>query len=135
MNNLSFDEGLKELSINGDSNRIIRFNPCDPSITDRIEKAEKNIKDIEKNPDKQYIEKSIKEQINFILNADCADIIFGATSPLAICSGGKFLFENVITAIVGYINSEMEKELKKTKKNVEKYVKQVKKWLAFYQNR
>ena len=36
MGNLSFDDGYKSFTVNGDPNRVIRFNPADPEIINRL---------------------------------------------------------------------------------------------------
>lgn len=43
MENLSFDEGLKSYKINGDSNRVLRFNPGDINILPRYREVVANL--------------------------------------------------------------------------------------------
>ena len=46
MENLSFDEGLKSYKINGDPNRILRFNPGDVNILTRYKEVVNNLNNI-----------------------------------------------------------------------------------------
>ena len=46
MNNLGFDVGYKEYSINGDESRILRINTSDMNIITRMNKAEKELQKI-----------------------------------------------------------------------------------------
>ena len=46
MENLSFDEGLKSYKINGDPNRILRFNPGDVNILTRYKEVVNNLNEI-----------------------------------------------------------------------------------------
>ena len=41
MNNLNFNEGYKEFTINNNPNRVIRFNPTDVGFVERFEVASK----------------------------------------------------------------------------------------------
>lgn len=103
MKDLSFDEGYKEFSINGDENRVIRFNPSDMAIIKRLEEAKNKISesmaikdDIELDNEGKpinslenyskiinHIDNVIKEQINYIFDNNVADVVFGNQSPLA----------------------------------------------------
>lgn len=49
MENLSFDEGLKSYKINGDSNRVLRFNPGDINILTRYKEVVTNLEKISDN--------------------------------------------------------------------------------------
>ena len=58
MRSINFDDGFKSFCINGDENRVIRFNPGDLNMRVRVEEAQKRIrkwegslKTIELNPD------------------------------------------------------------------------------------
>ena len=48
MQNINFDEGYKEFSINGDEKRVIRFNPKDFGILTRMEDTLSDFGEIEK---------------------------------------------------------------------------------------
>lgn len=139
-NNIVFDEGYKEFSINGDPTRKIKFNPADASIIERLDKVRKEIGQkvaeldsvkTEENDLEGYaklVEKAnnmVKEMINSIFNADVADIVFNEQSPLSIVNG-KTLAERFLTAVVPIIQTEIEEQNKKSKTKVEKYTKRVK---------
>ena len=47
MRSINFDDGFKSFCINGDENRVIRFNPGDPNMRVRAEEAQKRIQEWE----------------------------------------------------------------------------------------
>lgn len=130
MQNISFDEGFKEFSINGDASRVIRFNPKDLGILTRMESTLSDFNDLEKkmkesNEDNfleafKDVELSIKEKINSIFNSDVYDVIFNGQSPLALIKG-EFLFMSVINAIIPIIEKEIKAEQKASEKRMAKY--------------
>ena len=145
MQKLSFDEGYKEFSINGDENRVIRFNPSDLAIIKRLEEAKNKISesmaikdDIELDNEGKpvdslenyskvisHIDNVIKEQINYIFDSDVADVVFGNQSPLANIKG-KPLYERFMESVMPEIKKAVEEEAKESRKRVAKYTKVVK---------
>ena len=145
MKDLSFDEGYKEFSINGDENRVIRFNPSDMAIIKRLEEAKNKISesmaikdDIELDNEGKpinslenyskvisHIDNVIKEQINYIFDSDVANVVFGNQSPLANIKG-KPLYERFMESVMPEIKKAVEEEAKESRKRVEKYTKVVK---------
>ena len=145
MQKLSFDEGYKEFSINGDVNRVIRFNPSDLAIIKRLEEAKNKISesmaikdDIELDNEGKpvdslenyskvisHIDNVIKEQINYIFDNNVADVVFGNQSPLANIKG-KPLYERFMESVMPEIKKAVEEEAKESRKRVAKYTKVVK---------
>ncbi len=135
MNILSFDNGFKELVINGDKTKVIKFNPCDYELIKRAEglyeRLDKAFKEIE-NKDADILDKIsekdavVRREIDFLLNSDVSNIVFGKTNCLSI-SNGKYIFENFLTALMKYIEESIKEEEQKSNDIVKKYVEQVKK--------
>ena len=145
MKDLSFDEEYKEFSINGDENRVIRFNPSDMAIIKRLEEAKNKISesmaikdDIELDNEGKpvdslenyskvisHIDNVIKEQINYIFDSDVANVVFGNQSPLANIKG-KPLYERFMESVMPEIKKAVEEEAKESRKRVAKYTKVVK---------
>lgn len=128
-----FDEGFKEFNINGDPNRVIRFNPTDISIIERAQKVKKEIGEEVKKLDKleinddeavakavEEVNKIIKEKINYIFGSDVSEAVFGVQSPLA-SANGVTLAERFIAAAIPIIQKEIEDEDKKSKARMSKY--------------
>lgn len=136
MQNISFDEGFKSFSINGDESRVIRFNPRDLGIITRMEDTLKDFGKIEKqlkNVDGENFSKTLKEvectihqKIDEIFNADVHDTIFNHQSPVALV-GGEFLFMRVINAIIPIVEKEVKKETEASEKRMKKYTEQYRK--------
>ena len=144
MQNLVFDEGYKEFTINGDENRVIRFNPSDFAILKRLDEARNKIleamkiqDDIElddegkpienlENASKivKHIDDTIKEQINYVFDYDVSKAVFGNQSPMANIKGLP-LYARFMESIKPVIESAMNEEREKSKKRVSKYTKVV----------
>lgn len=144
MRNLSFDDGFISLTINNDPNRVISFNPADMGILERIaksidviEKVTNDNQDIKlKNDGTPFeelaniaetvnkVDKTIKEQINYIFNSNISDAVFGNQSALSLCKGVP-LWESFLLTIIPVIEEEVMKEKKKSAERIKKYTKQV----------
>lgn len=151
---LSFDDGYKELEINGDPDRIIKINPADMGFLKRLADFDKlvdnlkakygdidldavsKVKDIDKNnPDFEKIreaaenvnklENAVRELIDDLFGYDISSVIFGSDSCLSL-AGGQPIFLNFIDSIVAYINSETKKEADKSKEKISKYTHEAK---------
>lgn len=145
MQNLNFDDGYKEFSINNDPNRVIRFNPSDFSIIERIktaydeiDKATKIDDDIELKSDGTPVEElgkaaeivkgindTIKNQIDYIFNSTVSDMVFGKQSPLSMVKGVP-LWERFLNVIIPVIQKEVKAEQEASRKRISKYTSQVK---------
>lgn len=149
-NNLSFDDGLTSFTINGDKNRVIRFNPGDPNLLQRYYQAIKNIDTVkakigddiiltptgeaEETDDAgmvaaalKEVDNVIRENLNFMLDADVYDTIFGNQSPLCIVGKGEYLFEAVLNCIGPIIKDAVSAAAAASEKRKNKYLKGFKK--------
>ena len=145
MRSINFDDGLKSFAINGDESRVIRFNPGDPNIMLRAEKAQKRIsqwqeelKVINLNPDGTPVNESddasgvlssfntmLHDELNYIFNADVYDTVFAGQSPLCIVgSDKKFLFEAFLLPAIGLVGEEVEAFTKASEERIAKYTKE-----------
>lgn len=145
MKSLNFDEGYKEFSINGDESRVIKFNPSDMAIIQRLQEAKDNISkamdirgDIELDDEGKpvttlenmakvvkHIDDTIKQQINYIFDYDVSDVVFGKQSPLANIKGEP-LYVRFLESVAPVISEGIKEEREKSKKRVQKYTKVVK---------
>lgn len=146
MQNISFDDGFREFTINNDVNRVIRFNPSDFSILERFNTAQKKIEeaydgineDVKINNDgspgdeleetAELIKKVntlINEQVDYIFDSKVSSVAFGNQSPISMVKGVP-LFERFIKAAQIYIEKEVMTEQKASQKRISKYTSQVK---------
>ena len=138
MNNLSFDVGYKEYSINGDESRILRIKMTDYEIFDRFTKGMKQIDKIAKEYENSTantfdeannlfvsVDRKIRKQIDFIFDGDVSDIIFGNTNCISI-AGGKPVFQNFLEAILPSIKKDIGVEQQEIAEKVHKYTSKVK---------
>lgn len=126
MKNLSFDDGRQSFMVNNDPNRVIRFNPADPEIINRIMNVQEEFKGyqipegIELNPDgtpKNDMEKegayvaeftsAMRKAFNNIFNADVYDKIFDGQSPSCIVNQ-RYLYEGVLESLKELMEPAME---------------------------
>lgn len=141
MESLSFDEGLKSYAINGDSNRVLRFNPGDINILSRYREVVVNIKKISEALPEASINSSgspadnaaavseqleafdaeLKKQLNYLFNADVYDVLFAGQSPLCRVGKGKLLVEEIMDKIGRLIGRECGETMNNVNDKVVKY--------------
>lgn len=126
MKNLSFDDGRQSFMVNNDPNRVIRFNPADPEIINRVLNLQEEFEGyqlpegIELNPDgtpKNDMEKegayiaeftsTMRKAFNNMFNADVYDKIFDGQSPLCIVNQ-HYLYEGVLESLKELMDPAME---------------------------
>lgn len=150
MRSLNFSEELKSFSINGDENRVIRFNPADPNLIKRVTQARENIRkaqekiegmavdldiaSVDEDADEasadvlQEIEDVIRDQVNYIFNADIYDTAFAGQSPICIVGEEKeYLFEAFIKSVLPIIEEETKEYSEASQKRIDKYTKEYEK--------
>lgn len=142
MENLSFDEGLKSYKINGDSNRVLRFNPGDINILTRYKEVVTNLEKISDNLPEANInaygtpadnadivsaqleafDNELKKQLNYLFNADVYDILFAGQSPLCRVGKGRLLVEEIIDKIGKLIGKECGQTMDNVNLKVNSYI-------------
>lgn len=142
--NISFDEGYKSFTLNGDKDRVIRFNPSDSNIVKRAQEAGRKIAQsvsaleeiplkADGTPEKETeavirimdeFEAILREQLNHIFNSDVYDIVFNGQSPLSIVGKEKkYLFEAFLDSVIPIMAGEIEEDKAATQKRIAKYTK------------
>ena len=148
MQSLNFDDGLKSFAINGDESRVIRFNPADPDLIIRYDKARKRIKEmstenlaavkldgsgnlLSKEEDGyreaaqalEEVNQTIREALKDLFVSDVYDIVFMGTSPFAGTSDGGFVFEAFMEAVKPILENGIAEYRTASEKRMEKYTK------------
>lgn len=144
MRSINFDDGLKSFSINGDENRVIRFNPGDVNLRGRAEEAQKRMSEwqkdleaIELNPDGTPVNSDeqavdvllgfdtmLRRELNYIFNADVYDTVFAGQSPLCIVGKEKqFLFEAFLESAMPIVGEELDAFNRDSQARIGKYTK------------
>lgn len=132
MKSINFDDGLRSFSINGDPTRIIRINPADIGIMQRLDNVQKTLKEeydklSERKEELTYEEffafsDMIKSQLNYLFASDVADTVLAGASPLATVNGEplvKGFLDAVAPVIEGYVREEAERSESRIKKYTE----------------
>lgn len=144
---INFDDGFKDYEINGDPKRIIRVDTADYGLIERFSGAQKRLEEklkkydgLKINPDgsadigdDEAVEaladlgRIVREETNYIFNADIADIAFGGASPLSTKNGVP-LYERFFNAVIPIIKNDLEAEAKASEKRINRYTAQSKKF-------
>ena len=143
--NINFDDGIEEITINNDKNRVLRVNVRDIGILDRVQHVADNFQNQIKTLGEELtitsdgeatvpeiaetvrrINQEMRTEFDSIFYEGASEIVFGKQNPLSM-SNGKTIFNNFMTAFAEYIKPFIEKETKKMQKNIEKYRKAYKK--------
>ena len=140
MKSLSFNDGRQKFMVNDDPTKVIRFNPADPEIINRLLAVQKEFRDYtppadtELNPDgspKGDLEKggayvaeftaAMRKAFNGIFNADVYDTIFDGQSPLCIIDE-NYLYEGVLDGLFTLMKPAVEAYNKKNRAKMGKYL-------------
>ena len=143
--NINFDDGIEEITINNDKNRVLRVNVRDIGILDRVQHVADNFQNQIKTLGEELtitsdgeatvpeiaetvrrINQEMRTEFDSIFYEGASEIVFGKQNPLSM-SNGNTIFNNFMTAFTEYIKPFIEKETKKMQKNIEKYRKAYKK--------
>lgn len=140
MSNLSFNEGYKEFTINGDTSRVIRINTSDLNLMQRIVDLKKNLEEkekmykgisantnpqnIEESAEQLYqIEKEVRAEVDAVFNSKICDIVFGNVNCMSPADG-KPIIKGFLMALI----PEIEKSIKAEAKKMDKYTKKAEKF-------
>ena len=127
MKSLNFDSGVKEYEINGDPNRVLRVNPTDFGIVDRINKAKDELDKLHITSDLNgmtELDKVVRTQIDEIFGVGSSDVIFGETNSASF-AGGQPVFLIFLDCIIPEIERVVGEERKKSAAKIQKYTSQV----------
>ena len=141
---LNFDDGVREYTINGDTNRKLKINVNDIGLIDRIEKSIRmmqkevqGVKDAELNPDgtadlAAYAEPVrklngiMRHEFDAVFYPGASNIVFGKQNPLSTVDGIT-IYERFMKAFINVVKPEMEKENAKSEEHIRKYKSQYEK--------
>ena len=125
MNNLNFDNGIKEIMVNGNPNAIIRICVNDFSLPVRFRKMYDEVSallsSIGHDPDAiAEADKEIRGKMNELLGGDVADTLFGATNCLSLSNGAPIVV-NCLMALMPIIQEAVESETAQAKQKIKEY--------------
>lgn len=124
MNNLVFDDGFKEITINNDTERVIRWNPSDVNFVDRflafqdwvekdfkakidkIEIKEGNFEDYDKGAITELGDEMCKV-IDQTFGKGISEKAFMGVNPISPMSNGNLLFINFVNALMPIIEQSI----------------------------
>lgn len=123
MNNIVFEEGYKEFAINNDESRILRFNPTDLALFEKIKKELSEVQKFDDDTDDVEADRMLRETIDKIFYEGASVIIFKDQNVLTTVNGVT-IFERFFKALLNIMKPYVEKEARKTAEKIEKYRKQ-----------
>ncbi|MDR1940031.1 MAG: hypothetical protein LBQ40_04470 [Clostridiales bacterium] len=140
--NIELQERKKRISLNGDLDRYIEFDPTDINLVIRLDGAQKRIgaavgslADMESEfaemSDEERtgavigrvkeVETLIREQLDYVFDSPVSAVVFGVTNPLSLVDGKSFA-QHFLEKVTPFLRKEIEAEYKKIDKHVGKYV-------------
>ena len=128
MKSIRFDDGFREYAINGDETRVIRVNPSDFGIIERLTAAQNAMANVTIDNTPEGIaafDKFAREQIDMVFGEGTSAVAFGRTH-LASPANGKPLYVNFLEAFAPIIKADLDAERKKSDANIKNYTSQVK---------
>ena len=131
MNNISFEEGYKEFAINNDENRILRFNPSDIGLIDRIKSelekmevyANEHMTDKDNYDLSIELDQQLRSHVNEMFYEGTDKIIFADQNVMTTVNGVT-IFERFFRALLNTMEPYVKKEGRKSQEKIEKYRKQ-----------
>lgn len=146
MQNLEFNTGMIELAIQGDTNRVLRFNPGDESTVkgfmELLEKSTAMLKEADakekkicgssnglsqlekvkqKNKLNMEIDAFLRNELDQLFGAGTAEITFGKMCITATATDGVPVFMGFLQALLKIIEEENRKRNKRVEDIIEKY--------------
>ena len=134
-NSITIDDGVKTYDIKNKQGKLLctfSFSPYDGGLVGRYKEVSKNLNAMALKLEKEKIsemekharaEAYIKEQYNYLFNADVEGSFFSVLSPLTGLPNGQIFAEQVMEVIANTINEESGIALEKIKIRVVKYTK------------
>lgn len=143
--NISYDDGIREYSINGDPNRILKLNINDIGIIDRVYKSLEDTKrDLNSlkmskvainssgdSADKRFereakavrdVNNKLRKRFDQIFYKGASDVVFGVQNPLALNSSGMTIYEAFLYAFVETMKPSLEEAAKASQQRMGKYI-------------
>lgn len=130
-NDIIIDDGSRVYNIKNKRGKVLGqfpFSPSDIGIVDRykhtiqvFDELQNSISDKPEESAITEMSNKMKEEIDFLFNADVSGTFFKITGPFSILDSGEFFVENVIKAVQGVIEKETGTRLEKTKSRANKY--------------
>lgn len=129
MGNINFNDGLKTYSINDDPNRLIKINPADFGILQRLDAAYKRLseeyKELNNKEELTYedmfsFSDKLKFELNYIFASDVADVVLAGASPMSTVNGEP-LFQVFLNAILPIIEDAVREESAASEKRIQRY--------------
>lgn len=131
-NVLNFEDGVETLKINGDENKILKFNPTSMMLLKNIEKANAEIvSEIERldadetlNSENKFemMDTFVKAKIDGIFGAGTSEMVFGSDYSIVTVKG-NYVYENFLIAIMNYMTVRIKEETELSQKRVQEYTK------------
>ena len=126
----------KRFRIDGDDNRIIEINTSDMTILNRLDEADKRLRELaeyanfeltgDDDKDKDVVkellstDKQMREIIDYLFDSPVADIC-APDGSMYDPFEGKYRFEHIMEALFTQYENNISEEIKKMRKNVKKH--------------
>lgn len=129
MNNLNFDNGIKEIMVNGNPNAVIRICTNDFSLPVKFKKlydsVDALISTMKRTPESiDKADKEIRAGIDELFGSNVSDAAFGSVNCLTF-AGGKSIVVNFLEALMPLIRDSIAAETQNAEQRVAQYTAQL----------
>ena len=133
MENLTFNKGYKEYSVNGDENNVIRIYASNLNLIPKLEQLKEKIalrmsvlKNVSDDFDEflkeiNIVERQVRAELDEAFGSPVSEAAFGNVNCLSL-AGGKLIVLNFLEAIVSQIKEDFISETRRAEELVAKYV-------------
>ena len=146
MQNLEFNTGMIELAIQGDPNRVLRFNPTDEhtvvGFLNLFKGAQQKISELaveegllcapgnglsglERTEKKNELwlgaDKFLRDEIDKLFGQGTSEMVFGKLSSVALTSSGETVFMAFMSAMLPHITKDITVRNERIRSAVQKY--------------
>lgn len=130
-NDIIVDDASKVFNIKnkqGDLLGQFRFRPTDTNIIKRYDEVIEALNNLGELPEDGYeamkaVEKRVVDQVSYLIGADAGQAFFTVLGPFSSLESGELFIENVLGAISGVIEREMNVRMKRMRRRQNKYTK------------
>ena len=130
MSNLSFDSGLRSFTINNDPDRVIRFDPTDIGMIDRLENAANKIQKMANNMPEdtdpraaiRSLDTFARECVDEVFPEPVCDTVFGKACCVSVTPSGDLQVVSFLHSVVEEIKSSMASANRAAEKRQAKYL-------------
>lgn len=124
----------QEFRINGDNNKILKLNPSDLNIMDRLEKGVNALTDLMSEishidtetadvmEELHRADQKMREQLDWIFDSNVSEVCCGTAGTMYDIINGVFRWEHIIDSLTNLYKNNLNSEYHKMKSRIDKHI-------------